>query len=449
MRIAHINVTANLSTGRIAAGLCRYAQNAGHKVLLCYGRGPAPTGIPSLRIGDTLRGPMDLAAQPLKKLLSSTTAAVMGTASKLGVYLHGGLSRLTDRSGFYSSQTTRYFLTQLDKFQPELVHLHNLHGYYLNVPMVIDYLRERDIPVVWTLHDSWPYTGHCAYYHFPIPPCLSAADRPDASVPTACLRWQKGCSSCPLKKTYPTSWLLDQSSRNYMDKWTLFTSLRRLALATPSRWLAEEVKRSFFSQYPVHHLPNGLDLSQFRPCGDERLMQRTAIRYGLDQLGDRRLVLSVAAVWDERKGLSHLTALSQQLGSGYCVAVVGLTEKQQKALPAGMLAIPHTATVEELCALYTIADLYISLSQGETMGMTLLESMACGTQVLCYHTTAMPELVTPECGESVPVGDIAAAADAVRRLCDEPKDPFACMEQAARYSPENCYRGYLELYEQL
>jgi glycosyltransferase involved in cell wall biosynthesis len=178
-------------------------------------------------------------------------------------------------------------------------------------------------------------------------------------------------------------------------------------------------------------------------------LQRTILRYGLDKLGERRLVLSVAAKWDERKGLEDLKALSKTLGPGYCVVAVGLDEKQRKSLPEGMLGLPRTADVQELCALYTAADLYVSMSQGETMGMTLLEAMACGTQVLCYDSSAMPELLTPDCGETVPVGDIAAAADAVRILCSQPKDPLACMERAARYTPDRCYEGYMELYRQV
>jgi glycosyltransferase involved in cell wall biosynthesis len=315
--------------------------------------------------------------------------------------------------------------------------------------MLIDYLREADIPVVWTLHDSWAYTGHCAYYHYPIKPYTTPAAAPHAAAPTACLRWQKGCERCPLKRSYPASYVLDQSSRNYMEKWSLFTSLRRLALATPSQWLHNEAAQSFLGSYPIHTLPNAIDLSVFTPCCDERLLQRTILRYGLDKLGERRLVLSVAAKWDERKGLEDLKALSKTLGPGYCVVAVGLDEKQRKSLPEGMLGLPRTADVQELCALYTAADLYVSMSQGETMGMTLLEAMACGTQVLCYDSSAMPELLTPDCGETVPVGDIAAAADAVRILCSQPKDPLACMERAARYTPDRCYEGYMELYRQV
>lgn len=449
MRIAHINVTANLSTGRIAADLCRYALAAGHTALLCYGRGAAPSDIPTLRIGDTLQSPLDMAESPLRRTLAAVEARLRSAAASAGVLVHAGLSRITDRSGFYSSHTTLHFIRQLEKFQPDLVHLHNLHGYYLNLPMVIDYLRESNIPVVWTLHDCWTYTGHCAYYHYPIKPYLCPEDAPDPAAATACMRWQAGCESCPLKKTYPASYVLDQSSRNYMDKWTLLTSLKRLVLVTPSEWLRQQAAQSFFGRYPIYALPNAIDLKVFTPCGDERTMQRTAFRYGLDKLGDRRLVLSVAAVWDERKGLEHLVQLSKALGDGYCVACVGLSEKQLKDLPENMLGIPRTESVAELCALYTIADLYVSMSQGETMGMTLLEAMACGTQVLCYDSTAMPELLTPECGECVPAGDIRAFASAVRHMCDEPKDPFACMERAARYTPDQCYPRYLEVYKQV
>ena len=452
MRIAHINVISNVSTGRIASDLCRLARAAGHQTLFCYGRGPVPVGIPSLRIGDTpdvTDGlPTRRSGAPVR-VFRKLARRVNNLFTTAGIALHVGLSRITDRSGFYSKAATKRFIRQLRRFSPDLIHLHNLHGYYLHLPTFFDYLKTSNIPVVWTLHDSWAYTGHCAYYHLPIQPYLNPEDAPDPSAPSQCLLWQRRCNHCPLKKTYPISLVMDQSARNFTEKKDLFTSLSNLTLTAPSQWLRNEAAKSFLGRYPIHAMPNGIDLTVFASCADERRMQDIALFYGLDQLDGRRMVLSVSAVWDDRKGLDHLVELAYALGEDYCVVPVGLSQSQIESLPDIMLGLPRTANVNDLCVLYTAADCCISLSQGETMGMTLVEAMACGTQVICYDTTAMPELVTPQVGEVVPVGDIAAAADAVRRLCDDPKDPLFCIARAAQFGSNLRYEAYLRLYEQI
>lgn len=449
MRIAHIHGTDNQTITRFAADLCRHAAAAGHKALLCCGYDPVPGDIPCLRIGETLLSPMEYRAarNPLRRGIGSLLARGRSIGAAAGRLMHRGFSLVTDRCGFYSSHTTRHFLRQLDKFQPDLVHLHSLHGCCLNVPLVIDYLRERDIPVVWTLHDNWAYTGHCVRNSYPIKPYLRPQDAPDASLPAICTQWQKGCESCPMKHTHPASYVLDQCNKNYLEKWTLFTSLRRLALATPSRCRSNEVKQSFLSAYPVHTLPGMVNLRIFIPCGDEQTMQRTVERYHLDLLEDRRLVLCAADRWDGQNSLDDLKALAKVLGSEYCVAATGLTGRQIRSLPEGMLGMPAVTDPAEMCALYTAADLV--LCTDPLSAARLPEAMACGTQVLCYDTAALPEYITSRCGAAVPPGDIAAAAHTVRKLCTVPKDPLACMEQAAQYRSERCCEGYLALYRRM
>ena len=422
MRIAQINVVASLSTGRIAAQLCRLAKEAGHKALLCHSRDHAPRDIASFRMG-----------------------------SKLDTYVHVGLSRLTDRAGFYSRLATRQLIRQLEDYQPDLIHLHNLHGYYLHLPTLFQYLKKKDLPVVWTLHDCWAYTGHCAYYTTAknAPP-LQAVRRRARQETVGCERWKGGCGECVLKNAYPSSWLRDQSARNWQEKRKLFTGVPHMVIATPSEWLADEVQQSFLKDYPVYVLPNGLDLASFRPCADESYMADVVRFYGLERTGGRKLVLSVAAVWDERKGLEDLIELSRVLGPEYCVAAVGLDEHQIEALPKNtVLGIKRTGNLNDLCALYTAADVYVSASREETMGMTLLESLACGTQVLCYNATAMPEIVTPDVGETVSVGDIEEMAAAVRRLCETPKSARACIERAAEYDADKRFGAYIRLYENM
>lgn len=423
MRIAHINVVASLSTGRIAVQLCRLAMQAGHKTLLCHSRDHAPGDVPSIRIGN----------------MADT-------------YLHIAFSRLTDRAGFFSRHATRKLIRQLRLFKPDLVHLHNLHGYYLHLPTLFQYLKETDMPVVWTLHDCWAYTGHCAYYTTAknAPPLAGAKRRRAQQETVGCDRWMGGCGQCVLQRSYPASLLRDQSARNWQEKRKLFQGLPHMVLTTPSQWLRDEVKASFLKDYPVYVLPNGIDLESFQPCANESYMRDVVRFYGLERTGGRKLVLSVAAVWDERKGLDDLITLAEKLGPDYCVAAVGLDEYQMEALPKNtVLGVKRTGNLNDLCALYTAADVYVSASREETMGMTLLESLACGTQVICYDATAMPEIVTDEVGEVCPVGDVDALADAVLRLCASPKSARACIARAGEYDVNQRFAAYIRLYENM
>lgn len=421
MRIAQINVVSSLSTGRIAVQLCRLSQEAGHKALLCHSRDHAPRDIASYRIGCTA-----------------------------DTYAHMALARLTDRAGFFSRLATWRLVRQLKLYKPDLIHLHNLHGYYLHLPTLFAYLKQADLPVVWTLHDCWAYTGHCAYYTMAVgaPPAQGHQRRRAQTV--GCERWLTGCGQCVCRRNYPASLFVDQSARNWREKRALFTGLEHMVLTTPSQWLHDEVKRSFLKKYPVYTLPNGIDLQTFRPCADEDLMELVFRTYGLERADGRKLILSVAAVWEERKGLEDLIALSQELGPEYCVAAVGLDSAQIEALPKNtVLGIRRTGNVNDLCALYTAADLCVSASHEETMGMTLVEALACGTQVLCYNATALPEIVTNDVGEVVALGDIPALAAAARRLCDAPKSAQACMARAAEYESARRFRAYIRLYENM
>lgn len=423
MRIAQINVVASLSTGRIAVALSRMVMANGHRALICHSRDHAPADVPSYRIG-----------------------------SMKDTYVHLALSRLSDRTGFFSRHATQKLIRQLEAYQPDIIHLHNLHGYYLHLPILFSYLKQKDLPVVWTLHDCWAYTGHCAYYTMAVgAPSPEGARRRRAQGSTVgCERWLNGCGKCVLKRSYPASWFCDQSARNWREKRELFSGLQHMVLCTPSDWLQSEVKRSFLAAYPTYVLPNGIDLTAFRPCPDEAYMDDVVKYYKLDQSGGRKLVLSVAAVWDERKGLDDLIELGEALGDGYCVAAVGLDENQIKSV-AGcpILGVKRTGNLNDLCALYTAADVYVSTSHEETMGMTLVEALACGTQVLCYDATAMPEIVTDAVGEVVPLGDIAAMADAVRRLCDAPKSADSCRERAGDFDQERRFAAYMRLYENM
>lgn len=402
MRVAHINVISELSTGRIALGICESLQQSGHAALLCHSRGGIPEAVPSYRIG-----------------------------SRLDTMVHSGLARIFDCAGFLSRRATKALVRQLRLYKPDIVHLHNLHGYYLNLPILMDYLKDADVPVVWTLHDCWPFTGHCAHYSM-----------------ARCERFRTGCHHCPNKKQYPASWLLDRSRQNWLKKRGMILALRNLTLVAPSAWLAGEVQKSFLGGVPVRVLPSGIDLAAFRPV-DENDAEAVIARYGLGRQGDKPIILSVASAWRAAKGINDLMDLRERLKGEAVIAIVGLTARQMEYLPQGMIGVPMVYGTDTLRALYSAADIYISLSYEESQGLTLIEALACGTQVICYNQTALPEIVTQDTGLVVPAGDIEAAADACRKLLDEPNAPEACRARALAFDRDTQFAEYVRLYVKL
>lgn len=394
MKVLMINVVCGTgSTGRICTDLAQVLETRGHEVKIAYGRGTVSEAFRryAVRIG-----------------------------SNLGVNCHAAQARLLDNMGFGSWADTKRFLRWVEDYDPDVIHLHNLHGYYLHIGLLFDYLKKSGKPVLWTLHDCWTFTGHCAHY--------SAA---------GCDKWLRGCHHCPVKKDYPARLLFDRSEKNYAEKKRLFTGLQRMQLVTPSSWLAEEVRKSFLSKYPVTPIPNGIDLKVFCPSqGDFRE------RYGI---GDQKIVLGVASMWEPRKGLAVFCRLAELLGEDYRVVLIGLRPEQLQKLPPAVIGIERTDSVRALAEAYTAADVFVNPSTEETMGMTTVEALACGTPVVTSDKTAVPEVVTAATGIVVSGGP-EDYADAIRRIsCD----PDACIARAAEYEKEKQYLLYCELYDKL
>ena len=296
--------------------------------------------------------------------------------SKLGFYTDVALTRLDDRAGFHSKAATRRLLAKLDEIDPDIVHLHNLHGYYVNIEMLFRWLEKRGQKTYWTLHDCWSFTGHCSYFTY-----------------VKCEQWKNHCShqfKCPQKKEYPKSCLLDSSKRNFDDKRRIFTSLPadKLRIITPSHWLAGLVAQSFLSKYPaeVHH--NEVDKTVFKPTPSD-----FRERYGI---GDRFMILGVASPWTKRKGLDDFVRLSKGLDDSYAVVLIGLSKKQIKQIDNRIIALPKTDTVQMLVEAYTAADVYVQPSSEETFGMTVAEAQACGTSVVVMKGSACEEIAREE-----------------------------------------------------
>ena len=328
-------------------------------------------------------------------------------------------SRVTGNYGFLSQQATRRLLRELDRIRPDVVHLHNLHGHNVHLGMLMDYLRERKIKVFWTFHDSWAFTGYC--------PCPDAVE---------CTAWQEECRQCPLSRRF--CWVGDRSAQLFRRKHALIRNMD-LTVITPSRWMAEQVRRSFFREYPCYVIRNGLDTAVFRPTESD-----FRVRYGLE---GKKLLLGVARMWSVRKGLDVFSELAERLDDTYEIALVGVDRRTAAGLPRRIRCLPRMESPTQLAAVYTAADLFINPTRAETLGMVNLEALACGTPVVTFDTGGSPECLDETCGLVVPKNDVDALVDAIHRLTfAETCSPEACRAFAERFSAEKVFQKYLTLY---
>ena len=393
MKVLQINTFGNLSTGKIAVDIYRTLRAHGCEGAVAFARNEVPGDVPSFKIGNPL-----------------------------SVYTDGFFTRLTDKAGHYSKGATEKLIKQIKEYDPDIIHLHNLHGYYINVPMLFDYLKDAGKPVVWTLHDCWAYTGHCCYYSM-----------------AGCEKWKThGCSKCPQKKAYPASIFKDNSSKNFSEKNQMFHSVKNLHLVCVSKWLDNELKASFLKDIPSIVIYNGIDTSVFKPSsGNFR------IKYNV---GDKRIVLGVASTWDTRKGLADFIELSKILDERYKIVLVGLNDKQKASLPDNMIGIGRTDGPKELAEIYSASNVLFNASVEETFGLPNVESLACGTPVVAYNCTGIPETMTENDGYIVEPHDLKNVALKIGEICDAGK---RIEVSSFRFPKDKTYEAYMKLYEEL
>lgn len=394
MKVLQINsVCGRGSTGRIAADLADLLAAQGHECRIAYGRDTAPERY------------QDIAVK---------------IGSEWDNRLHGVETRLFDAHGFGSKRATARFLDWVKAYDPDLIHLHNIHGYYLQVELLFDYLKQAGKPVIWTLHDCWAFTGHCAYF-----------------TAAGCEQWKSGCSgSCPQTGEYPRCAGWSRSRENFLRKQAAFTGVPNLTIVTPSQWLAGLVRQSCLREYPVQVIPNGIDLTIFRPMdGDFRA------KHGL--VG-KQVLLGVANVWDARKGLQDFIKLSALLTADQQIVLVGLTNEQIQTLPPNILGIARTSSVQELAEIYSAADVFLNPTHEDNFPTTNLEALACGTPVITYRTGGSPEAIDATCGLTVDCAP-KALLEAINRLDVKKED---CLKRAGLYDKTQRFMEYVSLYEQ-
>lgn len=350
---------------------------------------------------------------------------VIRIGSTLDACEHYVENLLLDNEGFASRLSTKRFLKKVDKIQPDIVHLHIIHDHYMNYPMLLRYLADKRIPVVWTQHDQWATTGHC-YYNL-----------------EGCERWKKECHDCPLSRWY----CLDRSRRNFLLKKKLLADIPSLTIVTVSEWLANMMKQSHLKNRKIEVIHNGIDIKTFSP---QQIITRE--KYGIDKQ-KKIILLGVASPWSERKGLKDYVKLSKELDSRFVILLVGLTDAQIEKLPDNIIGIKRTQNQRELACLYSMADILLSLSNAETFGMTMAEAYACGTPCIVYDNTAQPEIVTPQTGRIAKTGDID---ELVRLIYEMTESKFKqnhstdCRKRAEEhFNKDKCFEKYIELYNRI
>ena len=396
MRVLLINIVCGIrSTGRICTDIAGLLEKEGHECKIAYGRENVPPQYEkyAVRIG-----------------------------SNLGVKLHAIFSRIFDNTGFCSTYATKKFIKWVKEYDPDVINLHNLHGYYINIKLLFKYLKQSGKPVVWTLHDCWSFTGHCAYF---------------CSV--NCKKWHQGCQHCSKKKEYPASLFFDNSKNNYKRKKQLITQLDNLILVTPSKWLADLTRESFLNKFPVQVINNGINTNNFKVTKGDFVR-----KYGLD---NKKIILGVASVWESRKGLNDFFELRKLLDDSFAIVLVGLNEHQKSELPQGIVGITRTENVEQLAEIYTAADVFVNPTREENYPTVNLEAQVCGTPVVTYDTGGSAECLVEGVGavttEKTPEALKAAILDVLSK--DIKIDTDALKQE---FSQTERFKKYINLFEE-
>ena len=357
-KYVQINTVCNGSTGKIMGDIAREANKNGYQTLCIYGRRKGYKDLNCIKVGGFF-----------------------------SFWWHVILTTVFDTQGHHGSYfKTKKIVKILRKENPDIIHLHNIHGYYLNYPVLFKYLaNEYKGEIKWTYHDCWPFTGHCPYFTL-----------------VGCDKWKKGCSKCPNKKKYPVSLFLDNSKKEYLLKKKYFTSVKNLTIITPSDWLNELVKKSFMGKYEVITINNKIDTNIFKPTTDPEVIKK----YNIPE--DKKVILGVASIWEDRKGLKDFIKLNEIKADKYIIILVGVTQKQKSKLPDDIIGIERTENQYELACLYTRADVFVNPTYEDNYPTVNLEAIACGTKVIAYDTGGCKEQVTKKTGKIVKVGDINA-----------------------------------------
>ena len=396
-KLLQINITANWgSHGKIAEGIGNIAISHGWDSYIAYGRWFNPSKSHLFHIG-----------------------------SMLDERIHGVMSRLFDIHGLMSKYATKQLITYIEKINPDIIHLHNIHGYYLNYPILFKFLAKTNKPIVWTLHDCWAFTGHCAHYMY-----------------IGCDNWKSHCYKCPQIHAYPKSVLFDNSKKNFDLKKKFFLMPQHLVLVPVSKWLENDVKQSFLNKHKIAQIYNGIDTQVFAPSTTCDVFTKYKIQHG------KRIILGVASNW-YRKGLNDFFQLSELIDNQYIIFLVGLNQKDINSLPQNIIGIRRTQNVQELVELYSAATVFFNPTWEDNFPTTNLEALACGTPVITYNTGGSPEALEEGTGYVIEKGDVKSSLENIIEITKNGKAHYTdiCRNSVLkRFNKDERYNEYFDLY---
>ena len=398
-KLIQINTVCNTSTGKLMGDIQKKANELGYETLSIVGR---------------------------RKVFQDIRCEKIGNG--VSFWIHVIINTVFDRQGYGSYFLTKKIVSRLRKENPDIIHLHNLHGYYINLPILFDFLsKEFKGKIFWTFHDCWPVTGHCAYF-----------------TAIGCEKWKNGCNKCPNKTEYPISLFLDASGKNYEDKRRMFNSLDNLIIITPSEWLAEIVKESYMNRYPVRVVNNGIDLKKFSYRKPQNEIFK---KYGINK--EKKIILGVASIWDARKGMKDFLLLAKFLSDEYQILLVGLSQKQIQGLPENIVGVKRTENQEELAMIYSLAQVFMNPSLEESFSLVTVEAIACGTPAIVLDTSAVKELVCDDNGIVLSRHEPEDYIKAIRKLEAKQLTRETIMETARKYDADAFAQKVIDLYEQM
>jgi len=385
----------NSSTGKIVYDLYTALNNDGHIASICYGRGP-------------------LIDEP----------NIYKFSSDFETYVHAFLTRVTGFTGVFSPFSTRRLIKYIEKFKPDVVHIHELHAYFVNIAPVMRYLKEHNIKTIWTFHCEFMYTGKCGYAY-------------------DCEKWRRECGKCPQVGEYPASLFFDFTKRMYYIKKELFSGFDNLTIVTPSKWLAERVKQSFIKDKRIVVIHNGIDTEKvFYPREFKHLKEKHSIT-------NEKIVLAVAPdVMSERKGGKLVLELARRMkNENIKFILIGANEVNEK-FDENVIVLERTRNQIELAEYYSMADVFVICSKKENFPTTCLEAVSCGTPVCGFDEGGTKETVPSEVGEFVKYGDLEGLKNAVLSLLKRKFD-YGLFEHYRNeiICKEKMYLEYKRIYE--
>ena len=399
-KLLQINATLNLgSTGRIAEQIANAAKKKGWDCFLAHGG----------------------------RYVGQSNYTSIQVSSKRDNYFHAFYGEFLGKHGLGSTRATKHFVEQVKALKPDIIHLHNIHGYYLNYRVLFEYLAYAKIPIVWTLHDCWAFTGHCTHFEM-----------------VSCEKWQTECEQCPLKMAQYKTRLIDRSQKNYQLKKQLYKELSNVTLVPVSNWLAGLVAKSILGNFPIHVINNGVDVNVFKPTNNT-----IRDRYGIPI--DKKIILGVVGSgFGDEKGEREFIELSKQ--NDLQIIIVGLKGNESQGLPPNIIRSERTSSLKELAAFYSAADVFLNPTYNDTFPTTNLEALACGTPVITYRTGGSPEALDDSTGIVVDKGDLKGLNGAIYEVIHNGKEYYsaACVKRAIdHYNKDDRFDEYIKLYESL